>query len=394
MNITVVGVGYVGLSLALLLSSVHNVVAVDTDSKRVEHLNNKEIYFDDQEMKNYIKDKTLNLRAIKNLDEKEILSTDCIIICVGTDYDELSESLDTKIIDTILRTISVVNKKTMVIIRSTIPIGYTKQAREKFGIDDLFFSPEFLREGSALHDCMNPDRIIIGIPKGRDSHGEKITLLVNMFEKITLSNPTVMIVDSDEAEAIKLFSNAYLAMRISFFNEIDTFSISKKLNTSNIIRGICLDGRIGNEYNNSSFGYGGYCLPKDTKQLMHQFKEIPNDIIRAIVMSNDTRKEFIANEILAFNAKTIGIYRLTAKKGSDNIRNAAVIEIIEIIKKETNKVIIFEPLLKEETFCNIIVVNDINKFIEQSDLIVANRIDNELERVSEKVYTRDLFGKN
>ena len=369
MNITVVGIGYVGLSLSVLLSKNNNVIAVDNNISRVKSINLRKPYLNDLELNNHLQMDDLNLIATNKLDHAS-LNTDYILICVCTDFNTQNESLDTSVIDSILKRISLFNKKAVVIIKSTVPIGYTESARSKYKLPYLFFSPEFLREGKALYDNLYPSRIIVGTPL----KDKKVYEYAKTFAK--------------------LFSNAYLAMRISFFNEIDTFSEFNDVDSYSIIKGIGLDPRIGLDYNNPSFGYGGYCLPKDTKQLLAQFNNIPNKIISAIVESNVERKNFISNQILKLNSSVIGVFRLVMKSNSDNFRESSILDILSNLNEHSVKAIIYEPLLKDNFFMNIPVVNDINNFKKTADVIITNRMSKELSDVSEKIYTRDLFGKD
>ncbi len=393
MNITVVGIGYVGLSLSVLLSKNNNVIAVDNNISRVKSINLRKPYLNDLELNNHLQMDDLNLIATNKLDHAS-LNTDYILICVCTDFNTQNESLDTSVIDSILKRISLFNKKAVVIIKSTVPIGYTESARSKYKLPYLFFSPEFLREGKALYDNLYPSRIIVGTPLKDKKVYEYAKTFAKLLQKCSLNEAPILITGLREAESIKLFSNAYLAMRISFFNEIDTFSEFNDVDSYSIIKGIGLDPRIGLDYNNPSFGYGGYCLPKDTKQLLAQFNNIPNKIINAIVESNVERKNFISNQILKLNSSVIGVFRLVMKSNSDNFRESSILDILSNLNEHSVKAIIYEPLLKDNFFMNIPVVNDINNFKKTADVIITNRMSKELSDVSEKIYTRDLFGKD
>lgn len=387
-NISIVGLGYVGLSNAILLSQRNNVIAVDTDKHRIDLINQKKSPIQDVEINSYLKDHNLHLTATADW-ESAYLKSDIIIIATPTDYDEDKNYFNTSSVESVIQNILTVNKKALIVIKSTIPVGFVDKAREKFNTENLIFSPEFLREGKALYDNLYPSRIIVG-EKSERAH-EFASLLVEGALKKDIE---VLLTNSNEAEAIKLFANTYLALRVSFFNELDTYAELKKLDTKQIIEGISLDPRIGNYYNNPSFGYGGYCLPKDTKQLLANYKDIPNDIITAVVNSNNTRKKFIVDQILSKKPQVVGIYRLIMKHGSDNFRYSAIHNIISSLKKNGVKVIIYEPTLSLDAFNEYPVEHNLIVFKNSSDLVLCNRMDDDLLDIVDKVYTRDLFNIN
>lgn len=389
MNITIVGAGYVGLSLAILISQKYNVKLFDIDKKKISDLNNKKSPINDKEINSFLKEKKLYLEATsdKNFAYKK---TDFIIIATPTDYNHSQGTFDVSSVEGVIKDAISYNPDAYIIIKSTIPVGFTNKMRSHFNTENITFSPEFLREGSALYDNLYPSRIIVG-----DNDKRAITFAEILTECSSASTKQIKILymKPSEAEAVKLFANTYLAMRVSFFNELDSFAQSHILSTKNIIEGVSSDNRIGNFYNNPSFGYGGYCLPKDTKQLLSNFDNIPNSIIKAIIDSNETRKEFIANTIINKQPKSIGVFRLTMKSGSDNFRESAVLDVIKKLQKNKIDIYLYEPELDDQIE-NMILVNNLKEFIEKSDLIIANRMSTELLSVKEKVYTRDLFGEN
>lgn len=389
MKITVAGTGYVGLSLATLLSQNNEVIALDIIPEKVEMINNRISPIKDEYIEKYFKEKELNLKA--TLDYKEALKdAEYVIISTPTNYDEEKNYFDTSSVEDIIKkVIEVGNKNTTMVVKSTIPVGFIKNVKEKYNIDNIFFSPEFLREGKALYDNLYPSRIIVGEKSKRAEIFAK--LLLDSAEKKEVN---VLYMNSTEAEAVKLFANTYLALRVAYFNELDTYAEIKGLNAKDIIDGVCLDPRIGNHYNNPSFGYGGYCLPKDTKQLLANYKDVPQNLIQAIVTANSTRKEFITEEVLSKKPEVVGIYRLTMKSGSDNFRSSAIQDIIKNLRANNIKVIIYEPTLNKEEFDGFKVVNDINEFKNTSSIILANRQEELLNDVKEKVYTRDLYTRD
>ena len=391
MNITIVGTGYVGLSIAVLLSQKHSIVALDVDEKKVQLINHKQSPIEDKEIEEYIKTKELNLIATI---DKELAykNPDYVVICTPTDYDTTSNYFDTSSIDAVFYDLKQYCPGVPVIIKSTIPVGFTRTVRKKYDKENIFFSPEFLREGKALFDNLHPSRIIVG------SHLQEAKVFSKLLSDASLDKDTkVILMGSTEAEAVKLFSNTYLALRVAYFNELDSYAESHSLNTREIINGVSLDPRIGFHYNNPSFGYGGYCLPKDTKQLRANYKDVPNNIISAIVEANSTRKDFIADQILKKEPQVVGIYRLVMKSGSDNFRSSSIQGIMKRIKAKGVTVIVYEPVLIEDgqnEFFNSRVIADLDHFKKISSVIVANRITNELEDVGEKVYSRDLFNSD
>ena len=387
-KITIVGSGYVGMSMAVLFSQHNNVVVLDIDPLRVNKINNMQSTVADTEIENFLKTKNLTLRATldKNLAYDD---ADFIVVATPTNYDSASNYFDTSSVDSVIYDAIKHNPNAFIVIKSTIPVGYTKSLQEKYKTKRIIFSPEFLREGKALKDNLNPSRIIIGslLEEGKIF----ANLLVQAAQKKDVEK---LFIPSNEAEAVKLFANSYLAMRVSFFNELDSYAMANGLDTQSIIKGLCLDDRIGKGYNNPSFGYGGYCLPKDTKQLLANYKNIPQTLISAIVSSNSTRKDFIVEEIIKLNPTTVGIYLLAMKYGSDNYRSSAIIEIMESIKIQGFNIIIYEPSFTGTEFNGSKIINSLDEFKNISDVVVANRYSNELNDISEKVFTRDVFGSD
>ena len=388
MKITIVGIGYVGLSSAMLLAQNNNVIMFDTDPEKINLLKKRISPIDDHDIKKFLQKKSIKYQATINK-ETAYSNSEFIVICTPTDYDTKTNFFDTDSIESVLCDIIKINKKSTIIIKSTIPVGYTENLRSKFNHENIYFSPEFLREGKALHDNLYPSRIIVG-GKTKKAREFSNLLLEGSKEKST----PLLNINSSEAEAVKLFSNTYLAMRVAYFNELDTYSQINNLDTASIIDGVGLDPRIGNHYNNPSFGYGGYCLPKDTKQLQANYKNIPNQLIKAVVDANSTRKDFIANTILELNPSVVGIYRLIMKAGSDNYRASSIQGIMKRIKSKGVEVIVYEPLLTEKNFFDSTVVTNLKKFKLLADIIVTNRLDNKISDVNHKVFTRDLKGRD
>lgn len=391
MNITVAGMGYVGLSISVLLAQHNDVTGYDIFSEKVDLINAKKSPFRDDEIAGYLQTKELNLRATS---DPQIFKnkSDFVVIATPTNYDDEKNFFDTTSIENILKLVEANNPDCTVVIKSTVPVGYTEEISAKYKIKNILYSPEFLREGSALSDLLYPSRIVVGYSKNRESSVAKndAELFVNLLKQDAIKKDVpVLIMNSTEAEAVKLFSNTYLALRVAYFNELDTYCESKGLDTKSVIQGVCLDSRIGDFYNNPSFGYGGYCLPKDTKQLLANYDSVPQNLIRSIVESNKTRKDFIVQQIIKRGVKTVGIYRLTMKENSDNFRQSSVLDIMKQLSEKGMAVIIYEPALSSDTFEGFPVESNLMQFKEKSEIILANRMSQELSDCKEKVYTRD-----
>jgi UDPglucose 6-dehydrogenase len=387
-KITVVGIGYVGLSISILLSKNNEVTCLDINEDKIKDLNNGISPINDDEVSNYLSNKNLNLQATLDA-EKAYSNADFVIIATPTDYDDLANSFNTSSVEQVIKDAIKFNPNIFIIIKSTVPVGYTAKIKNILNFENIIFSPEFLREGHALNDNLYPSRIVIG------GECDKSKTFAKLLEEASLKKDIeICFMQSTEAEAVKLFSNAYLAMRVSYFNELDSYGMMKSLNVKQIIKAVCLDERIGNNYNNPSFGYGGYCLPKDTKQLLANFSDVPQDLMQAIVSSNSTRKAFIADQILNLKPQTVGIYKLSMKQGSENSRSASILEVIEKLRNNGISILIFDPTIIETNFDGIEVEKNIKDFIKNSNIIVANRLDAQIMHAKDKIFTRDIFRRD